>query len=330
MILAIVGPTGIGKSDVALHLAREIPSEILVADSMQVYRGMDLGTGKPDASIRREIPHHGLDLVEPEEEFDVARYLREAIPAIRGIRSRGRLPILVGGAGLYVKALVDGLCEAPGKDPGLRERLLAEVRQEGTGALYGRLQTVDPAAAARIHPHDWRKIVRALEVFLISGRPLTVWQRDTTKPLGVQREGWFVGLTGDRQWLYRRIEVRIDRWLAAGASGGAATRPGAAAGWLEEAKRLHRRRLSRTAREALGYRELFGFLEGKIDWSSAVEGIKRSTRQYAKRQWTWFRADPRVEWIPADGKQASQIGREIMEHLRGSPHWSERSLSISA
>ncbi len=292
----MVGPTGIGKSEVAAEIARRVSAEIVAVDSMQVYRGMDLGTGKPDPVSRREIPHHGIDLADPEEEFDVARYVRWVRPVLEEIRLRGRLPLLVAGSGLYLRGLLDGLCQAPGKDPYLREQLLWQGREKGAPFLHEKLKPVDPKAAAKIHPNDLRRIVRALEVFQVSGRPISQWQEETTRPLDGEKH--LIGLTCGRQRLYEGIDRRIDGWLAAG--------------WLEEARRLKRRDLSRTAREALGYRELFAHLEGQIGWEPTVTLIKRNTRQYAKRQWSWFRADARVRWITTDGRSPEEVARHIL------------------
>jgi len=307
-VILVVGPTGIGKTEVAVALARRIPAsfsgkpvEIVVADSMQVYRGMDVGTGKPDASVRSGIPHHGLDLVEPEEEFHVARYVHEVAPAVEMIHRRGYEPLLVGGSGLYVKVLLDGICPAPGKEPNLRKQLWEQGRQVGAAVLHAELQVVDPKAAERIHPNDLRRIVRALEVFRLSGRPLSVWHSDTHSLLGEEREVQRIGLTCDRDRLYQRIEARIDGWLAAG--------------WLEETRKLLARPLSLTAQEALGYRELFSYLRGEADWETTVSAIKQNTRRYAKRQWSWFRADPRIRWIAVDGLTPEAVAERIFKHI---------------
>ncbi len=293
MMICVVGPTGVGKSEVAVELARRLSGEIVAVDSMQVYRGMDLGTGKPDPALRREIPHHGLDLVEPEEEFNVARYRREVAPVIESVRSQGKPVILVGGSGLYFRALLDGLCQAPAEDPALRSRLWEEARVSGSEQLYARLHGVDRPAAARIHPNDAKRIIRALEVFQATGRPISQWQQETTRPFVSPSDCRWIGLTCDRAILYRRIEERIDGWIRAG--------------WLEEARSLHRRRLSRTAREALGCRELFDTLEGRTDWEAAVALIKQNSRRYAKRQLGWFRQDSRIDWIPVDGLSPESI-----------------------
>ena len=302
MILALLGPTGIGKSEVALSVAQRIPSEIVSVDSMQVYRGMCIGTGKPPLAVREKIPHHGLDLVEPEEEFDVARYVAAVRPAVEGILARGLTAVLAGGSGLYLRGLLEGICPAPGKDRSIRDRLLAEAHENGLGALYARLQTVDPEAAARIHPNDLRKMCRALEVYQASGRPLSDWQKETVSPFEAGHELLLVGLTCSRKFLYQRIEERIDGWIAQG--------------WLEEARVLCKRPLSQTARGALGYRELFAHLSGQTDWDTTVSLIKQNTRRYAKRQWTWFRADSRIQWISVDDSAPQTVAETILEQVR--------------
>ena len=300
-LLAIVGPTGVGKTEAAMAMARLAPAEIVAVDSMQLYRGMDAGTGKPDRSMRAEVPHHGLDLADPEEEFNAGAYVEQVRPALEQIRERGRLPILVAGSGLYLRALLDGLCQAPGQNPELRKELVDEAGRVGSPALHARLKELDAAAAARIHPNDLRRIIRALEVHSLSGQPLSVLQKQT---VGLLDSGWRaqrIGLTCDRDLLYRRIESRIDGWLAGD--------------WVEEAKKLHARPLSRTAREALGYRELFDWLDGRADWPTTVRQIKQNTRRYAKRQWTWFKADPRVEWILTDGTTSKEAAAAIWNKL---------------
>ncbi len=282
-MLALAGPTGIGKTELAAELARRLPAEVVAVDSMQVYRGMEIGTGKPSARLREEIPHHGLDLAEPAEEFDVLRYVREVAPAIREIERRGKWVLLVAGCGLYLRVLLRGLCAAPGTDLALRERLRAKGERDGWGRLHARLREVDPRAAERIHPNDARRIIRALEVYEVSGRPLTEWQ-SRTEPVDSRWTGCpVVGLECEREDLYQRIDERVEGWLSDG--------------WLAEAKGLLAGPVSRTAREALGYRELFEHLEGVRGWEETCALIRRNSRRYAKRQWSWFRAEPRVRWI---------------------------------
>lgn len=263
---------------------------------MQVYREMEIGTGKPSVSIRAEIPHHGIDLVDPEEEFDLLRYMQSVVPALRAAMKQGRSILLVGGAGLYFRALRRGLCEAPGQDPQLRARLLEEGLACGAAGLHERLQQADPAAAARIHANDLKRIVRALEVFESSGRPLSEWQRKTEPAVPGLALCPVIGLTCRRETLYSRIDARVEDWLRSG--------------WLEEARALHCRRLSRTAREALGYRELFDHLDGRLRWEEVGGLIARNTRRYAKRQWAWFRHEPGVQWLEIDGvgpEQAAEL-----------------------
>ncbi len=259
---------------------------------------MEIGTGKPTPSLRKEIPHHGLDLVDPEEPFHVARYLQIMVPVIQALRVQGKSLLLVGGSGLYLKGLLEGLCPAPGKNPVLRQKLLAHAHEQGSSSLHGQLQVVDPLAASRIHPHDTKRIVRALEVFESTARPISDWQRQTEPPLGADFSVQLVGLTCEREELYRRIEARVDRWLASG--------------WLEEARTLSRLRLSQTAREALGYRELYQFLEEKLTWEQAVSKIKQNSRRYAKRQWSWFRQQEGIHWIAVDDLSPEQTAQEIL------------------
>lgn len=308
--IGIVGPTGIGKTEVAVALARRLPAEIVVVDSMQVYRGMEIGTGKPDARLRREVPHHGLDLVEPEEEFSAAQYVKAVSPAIASIRARGLVPVLVGGSGLYFKALVDGLCKAPPKNAMLRQKLSEQAQAEGAEELHKKLSEVDPVSAGRIHPNDVRRIIRALEVFSETGRALSDWQAQGAPLSGGLETFRWVGLTCDREKLYQRIQTRIEGWLSSG--------------WLEEAQHLHARPLSQTAREALGYKELFDFLEGRRSWEETVQLIIRNTRRYAKRQWAWFRANPRIQWVDVEGSSPEAAADRILENA-----WNAPSLSTS-
>jgi tRNA dimethylallyltransferase len=297
-VLSLIGPTGVGKTDLSIVLARLLKAEILSVDSAQVYRGMDIGTGKPSPALRKEIPHHGLDLAEPEEEFDVLRYTQSVVPVLSSLVQKDRWVLLVGGAGLYFRVLRRGLCEAPGRDPIVRDRLLAEGQADGSEALHGRLSKVDPESASRIHPNDLKKVVRAVEVFELSGRPLSTWQKETVPWIQGLEHSPVFGITMERPVLFARLEQRTLRWLEGG-------------GWLEEASRLHGRPLSQTARETLGYGELFEFLEGRADWVTTRGRIIKNTCRYAKRQWTWFRREPGVQWLEATRREPGEIAREI-------------------
>ncbi|MGH9246603.1 MAG: tRNA (adenosine(37)-N6)-dimethylallyltransferase MiaA [Acidimicrobiales bacterium] len=282
MHLALVGPTASGKSDLALEVARRRPEfELVSVDSMQVYRGMDIGTAKPSPAERAEMPHHLLDLVEPHEEFTVAEFQRAYRQARDGIEDRGHRALLVGGTGLYLRAVVDGL-DIPGQYPAVREELEADP---DTHALHGRLVELDPAAAARIEPTNRRRVLRALEVTIGAGRPFSAF--------GPGLEHYpptpylLVGVDLPRDVVARRIEQRYAAQLAAG--------------FVDEVRRLEAdpRGLSRTARQALGYRELLAHVEHGLDLDAAVDLAIRRTRQFARRQRAWFRRDPRIVWLAA-------------------------------
>jgi len=286
IILIIVGPTASGKSETALWLAREFPAEIISCDSMQVYRGFDLGTDKPDPEARRDVPHHLIDIIEPEEQFSAADFARLAVEAAEGIISRHRLPIVVGGTGLYHKALVEGLFPGPGRDPELRKRLRQEAERAGLLFLYDKLKEVDPDYAARISPADSIRIIRALEVYYLTGEPLSRQFLRTRSPAG--EKGFHlvqIGLKLERKELYRRIEARVERMFALGL--------------VEEVKRLLARGVPRwvTPFKGLGYRQVLQYLNGEITLPEAIEETKLETRHFAKRQLTWFKKSPGITWF---------------------------------
>ena len=280
MTVAVVGATASGKSAVALAVARALGDvEIVSVDSMQVYWGLDIGTAKPSAAERAEVPHHLLDLVDPEEEFSVAEFQHAARAALADIRARRRRPLLVGGTGLYLRAVIDDL-DLPGQYPAVRADLAAEA---DTTALLARLGALDPVAASRIPPGNRRRVVRALEVTLGSGRPFSSYGPG----LAVYRPGPVpVGLDVPLEELDRRIEARVATMLDAGL--------------LAEAAALRGRPLSRTAARALGYEELLGHLAGACSLDDATTRIVRRTRQLARRQLRWFRRDPRTVWCSPD------------------------------
>lgn len=283
-LAVLCGPTAVGKTAVAVALARRLNAEIICADSRTVYRGLDVGTAKPDAALRAAVPHHLLDVVEPTEPFTVADFQRLARRAIEVIRARGRLPLLVGGTGLYVRAVVDDLMfpeVAP--DAQLRATLEDEARDRGPVHLHRRLAQVDSAAAERIHPQNVRRVIRALEVAAVAGRPISVQQRRG----GPATATAMVGLTMDRAALYRRIDQRVEAQIAAGL--------------VHETRALLARGVtsSAPAMQSLGYKEIGGWLQGAYDYAEAVRRLKRNTRHHAKRQLTWFGRDPRVRWLDA-------------------------------
>lgn len=282
----LCGPTAVGKTVLAVELAEQLQAEIICADSRTVYRRMDIGTAKPDAALRARVPHHLLDVVEPGETFTVADFQRLARRAMQDIRSRGRSALIVGGTGLYIRALIDDLSipRVP-PDRALRDRLLAEERAAGPGTLHRRLTALDPLAASRIHPANVRRVVRALEVIEATGCPISEQQRRGAQAM----PAIMVGLVADRAELYRWIDARVDAQLAAGLA--------------DETRRLLAAGVPLTApsMQALGYKELAGWLGGAWGYEDAVRLLKRNTRRYAKRQLTWFRRDPRIRWIDVTG-----------------------------
>jgi len=305
----LVGPTASGKSSVALCLAEMISrggqrrGEIISLDSMQLWRGMDIGTAKPTPQERERVPHHLVDVLEPSESFSVARYVEAAEAAVAEIAGRGRVPLFVGGTALYLKALVAGLFEGPSADWTLRTQLRRIAAERGSLHLHERLRTIDPAAAARIHPNDLRRIIRALEVYEKTGTPISElqrqWAAENPHPPPI------FGIARDRADLYDRINRRVDQMMEEG--------------FLDEVRRLLGRRPGREATQALGYRELIAHLDGEIEsLEEAVELIKRNTRRFAKRQLTWFRAFPEITWIQVGpGDTAESVARRIHDILQG-------------
>jgi tRNA dimethylallyltransferase len=281
-VIAVVGPTAAGKSELSLRLARALDGEVINADSMQLYRGMDIGTGKLTAAERAGVPHHLLDIWEVTEPASVAEYQRLARAAVAEITAAGRTPVLVGGSGLYVRAVIDDLA-FPGTDPELRARLEAELAATGPAALHARLADVDPAAATSILPSNGRRIVRALEVIELTGRPF-----GAALPGYERRPSAQIGLDVPRDALDRRIAERVSRmWRA---------------GLVNEVQALDRAglRSGRTASRALGYAQALRFLDGEWTAEQTRRHTVTATRRFARRQESWFRRDPRVRWLPAD------------------------------
>ena len=291
-ILVILGPTASGKSDVALSVARQAGAEILSVDSMQVYRGMDVGTAKPSPAERAEVVHHLLDVVEPSEPFTVARFVELADSVIADAARRTVPLVATGGTPLYYKALFEGLFEGPGADDETRARLRALPDEE----LYRRVSEADPAAAARIHPNDRKRLVRALEVYELTGKPISSFQTHWTSDQRRHPAVW-IGLDWERDALNRRINARVKAMLAAG--------------WVDEVRRLLETypSLSHTAAEATGYRELIDHLHGKLSLDDATEQIKIATRQLARRQMKWFRRFRDVIWLKGDQPPAQLAGQ---------------------
>ncbi|MBM4041132.1 MAG: tRNA (adenosine(37)-N6)-dimethylallyltransferase MiaA [Planctomycetes bacterium] len=286
-LLFLVGPTASGKTAVGIEVALRIGAEVLSLDSMSLYRGMDIGTAKPTPAERARVPHHLVDIAEPHEAFSAGRYLEAAEAAIGDIVGRGKRPLFVGGTALYLKALTEGLFHGPSADWALRNRLIAEAEERGVPALHERLSAVDPAAAARIHPNDLRRIVRALEVHEATGRPISEQQTQWGKEAQPGRLCHIVGIRRERAELHERINRRVDTMFAAGL--------------VDEVRRLlaDPRGISHAAGQFVGYREVIAHLRGELSLEEAIEKVKAHTRQFAKRQMTWFRSFPQIQWVDA-------------------------------
>jgi tRNA dimethylallyltransferase len=283
-IVVIVGPTASGKSAVALELAGRFGAEIINADSMQVYTYMDIGTAKPSLEERQRVRHHLVDILYPDEEFSAALFREEAQQAIRDVDARGRKAMVVGGTGLYIKALTSGLIRGGEVDPAIREQLHAEAQGSGRERLYMRLREVDPVTAARLHPHDTYRIIRALEVYERTGQPISAL-RQRHHFQEVPYRVLSIGLMLEREELYQRIDGRVDEMMCKGLK--------------EEVQRILERGYSPTlkALQSLGYKQMVAHLQGEYDLAEAIRRIKRDTRRYARRQITWFKADAQIHWV---------------------------------
>jgi tRNA dimethylallyltransferase len=299
-IVCLVGPTASGKTGLGIDLAERLGAEIVSADSRQVYRGMDVGTAKPTATERARVPHHCLDLAEPEDAFDVSRFRDAAAEAIAGIRARGRQVLVVGGTGLWLRVLLQGLCDAPPEMPALRAALRVFAERDGVPALHGWLARLDPPSAARIHRNDLLRIVRALEVALSSGRPLSAWQAEHAFA-DAPYDALVVGLALPVDELDARIAARVDGMVEAG--------------FVDEVARLAARVPPEAAAwRAVGYREMREHVAGRMPLADAIAATVRATRQFAKRQRTWFRRDAAI--VSRDPRRdAGRIADEVAAFL---------------
>ena len=288
-ILVICGPTASGKSDLALELARRLDGEIVNADSMQLYRGMDIGTAKPSPRQRAEIPHHLLDVADPDQPFSAADFAAAADSAICDISSRGKRPIVTGGTGLYIRALLKGLVDSPGGADEFREALHEEAGRLGNEALLERLRQVDPDLAENLHPNNLLRIIRALEVQHLTGIPLSRYQKEHGFS-GQRYRSLQIGIPVERQQLYDRIDDRVEQMLERGLL--PEVQGLLNAGYSPESK----------AMRAIGYKEMTAHLAGECSLDEAVRLIKRNTRHYAKRQLTWFNADKDILWLEYPAK----------------------------
>lgn len=282
-VILLVGPTCVGKTEVSILLAEELKTEIISADSMQIYRHMDIGTEKPTPGQRKRVRHHMIDVVEPGEGYSTGRYVEAVRPIIEGLHRKGRMPVVTGGTGLYIKAMTRGLFKGPSADWALREELL----KESTDTLYGRLNRLDPEAAREIRPTDKRRVVRALEVCLLSGKKFSELKRKHTAPLPY--DFIKIALSRDRKELYAMIEKRVDSMFERGL--------------VEEVENLLALNPSKTPMQAIGYKEVAAHLSGECSLDEAVWLIKRNTKRYAKRQFTWFGKEEGLNWADVTGLQ---------------------------
>ncbi len=302
-IIVIVGPTAIGKTALALHiarsmLARSMAVEIINADSMQIYKGLDIGTAKPTREERALVPHHMIDIINPHEAFNVGDFIEMVDPVVNDLLAKGKIPVIVGGTGLYIRAFLYGLCSAPGADWKIRERLLQEENKYGEGYLYRRLSHVDPYLAQKINPKDLVRITRALEVYEKTGKPLSHFQK-----IHIKRPRYnviFIGLTQDRRTLYDRINRRVDKMVQSGL--------------VEETRWLFNTfGEDCVPARRLCYKEIGGYIKGLYSLEKAIYLVKRNTRHYAKRQLTWFRHERGIRWFNV--KDDLSCYKEIEEYI---------------
>jgi tRNA dimethylallyltransferase len=302
----ILGPTAVGKTDVSLIVAEALGAEIVSCDSVAVYRYLDIGSAKPTPEQRARVPHHLLDVVNPDEPYNVACYVADAEKVIADIWRRGKPALVVGGTSLYLSALLEGLdLPIAPPDPKVRERLEAWANQEGTEALHRRLQAIDPQAAQRIHPHDRVRLIRALEVFELTGKPISAFWSESWQSPQLRRypDARVIGLMCERGELWRRIEHRLEQLLAQG--------------WLDEIRHLLDMGYSPELKSlrSLGYREFTQVVLGNWALERGKEEYLRHAKAFAKRQWFWFKRRPYVRWLDTTGKTTTQIAEEVMRQL---------------
>lgn len=299
-LVVILGPTASGKTSLALELALNFHGEIISADSAQVYRGLDVGTAKPSAEERRRVPHHLINILDPDQKYSAALFRRQAEEIIHRLHLQNTPIFVAGGTGLYLKVLSRGLFRSPAEDPQLRASMYRRAESGGEEGLYRELQRLDPEAASRIHPHDLFRIVRALEVSILAGRPISHFQREhrfRESPYEILK----IGLYLEKEELYRRIGSRAEKMLEMG--------------WVEEVQSLLERGYSPQLKsmQSLGYKHIVSHLSGEIGLTRAIDLIKRDTRHYAKRQITWFKTDPEIHWFPADQNREPEVEAMVMD-----------------
>lgn len=302
LVVVVVGPTASGKTSLAIEIAKIFDGEIVSADSMQIYKGMDIATAKPTEEEKEGIPHHLINIIDADESFSVNEFKSRAISAIDDINSRSKLAIVAGGTGFYVDTLIDNTEFLDYEKNNIRSELEARADEEGIASLYNELEKVDPETATRLHYNDTKRIIRALEVYYSTGKTISM-QRRLSHLNESDYRFCVIGINAkDRQLLYDRINLRVDSMLEAGL--------------IDEAKEFFSSTTSKTAKQAIGYKELKPYLDGESSFEDAVEKLKMETRRYAKRQLTWFRKRENISWIYIDGKSKEQIVKEAEEIVR--------------
>ena len=300
-VIIIVGPTAVGKTKLSIELAKKLEAEVISGDSMQVYKGMDIGTGKITTAEMNEIPHHMLDILNPNEPFSVADYQKLVQRKITDLNMRGVTPLLVGGSGLYIQAvLYDYVFSEQKRDDTLTKQLEARIEQEGNLALYEELQQVGPEQAKKLHPNNKRRLIRALEVYHTTGTTLSEWQSEQSE--SSKYEYHIIGLEMDREALYEQINQRVDAMIQHGL--------------VEEVKHLYEQGYENTqAMKAIGYKELIPYIKGETDLDSAVQLLKRNSRRYAKRQYTWFKNQMNINWYDITRTKYDKIVDNIIKDI---------------
>jgi tRNA dimethylallyltransferase len=295
--LVITGPTAVGKTALSLLLAEELNGEIVSADSRQVYKYMDIGTAKPSREEQEKAPHHFIDVKMPDQYYSAGEYGREARLCVADIFSRGRIPIIVGGSGFYIKALVDGLSASNLSDSAVKERWSEKIRLDGIDAVFKQLWEVDPATAAVLHPNDSQRVVRAMEVWELTGKSISSFQKGDEA--NANFDPLFIGLNRERPKLYQRIENRVDIMLQSGL--------------VDEVRQLQELGYTSqlNALRTVGYQEVFDYLNASFDFGTMTDKIKMNTRRYAKRQLTWFRKESRIHWFSLDIDSTSIIAEKV-------------------
>jgi len=301
-LLVILGPTAVGKTEVALNLLGKIRGEIISADSRQIYKEMDIGTGKPSPAIRKKFPHHLVDIISPSQIFNAGEFKKQAEKIIKKLQRENKLPIVVGGCGLYIRALVDGLFVGPGADWNLRKKLKEEAKEKGNEALYEKLKKIDSETASRLHPNDQRRVIRALEVYCLSGKKISSYQKEHPSFLS---KTVIVGLRRKRDSLYKLINERVDEMVKEGL--------------IEEVETLLKKGYDEDlpSMQGLGYRQIVGYIKGRYSKEEAIRLIKRDTRRFSKRQLSWFKKDKRIIWLDIEDYSFNEAADKIVEILRG-------------